>query len=61
MTNTGNVGLMGVLLQHEDVVYDECIVPNDAALGPGESFSCTGTHALLWPDIAAGVLDKGAL
>lgn len=62
VTNTGNVNLTKVLLQHGDVVYDECpfVVLNDEALGPGESFSCNGTHALMWFDIEAGELNKEA-
>lgn len=61
--NTGNVDLTKVLLQHEDVVYDECpfVVPNDETLAPGEIVSCTGTYALLWLDIEEGVLDKRVL
>lgn len=63
MTNTGNVDLTKVLLQHEDVVYNECpsVVPNNKTLGPDESFSCTGIHALLWLDIEGGEVDKRAL
>lgn len=62
VTNTGNVNLTKVLLQHGDVVYDECpfVALNDETLGPGESFSCNGTHSLLWLDVEAGELDKEA-
>lgn len=63
MNNTGNVDLTKVLLQHEDVVYDECpfVVSSNETLGPGDSFSCNGTHTLMWRDIEAGVLDKEAV
>ena len=62
VNNTGNVDLTNVLLQHEEVVYDECpiVVNNVETLGPGESYSCKGTYMLLWRDIEAGVLDKSA-
>lgn len=39
------------------VVYD---CPTVSLLGPGESFSCTGTYMLAWSDIAIGVLEIAA-
>lgn len=63
VTNTGNVDLTEVWLQHEGVIYNECpkAGSSKARLGPSESFSCNGTHTLSWLDVTAGVLDERAL
>ncbi len=51
-TNTGNVTLTNVTITDPDVTFAPACAPQD--LGPGASYSCTGTYTVTQADVDAG-------
>src|SRR5262249_6752915 len=52
VTNTGNVTLLGQISVTDDKLSVTC--PPTTALAPGQSVTCTASHAVIQPDLDTG-------